>query len=401
MTAVELFAGAGGLAIGSHEAGFRHLAVVEVDRHAAATVRDNSKFVLGIDPSCVLEADVRSVDLSCHRGMVDLLAGGPPCQPFSHGGMGRGHTDERNMFPSFISALETLRPRAVLIENVAGLLRPRFTMYWEYILSRLHLPTHAPRTNESWEDHLVRLRKVQARYVPADERYEVRAQILDAADFGVPQRRKRVMIVGYRGDLGITPRQLPQTHSAEALLREQWITGTYWQRHRVAPHEHHMNAQFFRTLDVACAELPDCMEQPWLTVRDAIANLPSAVPRGGEPRIANHIQHPGARPYKGHCGSVYDGPAKALKAGAHGTPGGENTVIDPKTGMLRYFTIREAARLQTFPDNWEFRGSWSATIKQLGNAVPVDIAACFASEIFSRLATHDAVNVHSSEHATA
>jgi DNA (cytosine-5)-methyltransferase 1 len=109
------------------------------------------------------------------------------------------------------------------------------------------------------------------------------------------------------------------------------------------------------------------MEAAWRTVRDAIAGL-------GEPNgLNNHVRQDGARVYPGHTGSPLDEPAKALKAGDHGVPGGENMMVrDDKS--VRYFTIREAARLQGLPDDWSFPSSWSESMRQLGNAVPVELA---------------------------
>jgi len=90
-------------------------------------------------------------------------------------------------------------------------------------------------------------------------------------------------------------------------------------------------------------------------------------------KFQNHRFQPGAKIYPGHTGSPIDLPAKALKAGVHGVPGGENMMVKDD-GSVRYFTIRESARLQTFPDEFEFSGSWSEAMRQLGNAVPVDLA---------------------------
>ena len=110
-------------------------------------------------------------------------------------------------------------------------------------------------------------------------------------------------------------------------------------------------------------------EKPWLTVRDAIGDLP---PPAKREKIVGHWQHPGARAYPNHTGSCLDEPAKALKAGDHGVPGGENMLADRK-GCVRYFTIREMARLQGFPDDFVISGSWKAATRQLGNAVPPSI----------------------------
>jgi DNA (cytosine-5)-methyltransferase 1 len=100
--------------------------------------------------------------------------------------------------------------------------------------------------------------------------------------------------------------------------------------------------------------------------------------------IANHRFQPGARAYPGHTGSPLDQPAKTLKAGVHGVPGGENMLLSPD-GSLRYFTVRESARLQTFPDDFVFHGSWSETMRQLGNAVPVELAAVVARGVWASL----------------
>jgi DNA (cytosine-5)-methyltransferase 1 len=125
------------------------------------------------------------------------------------------------------------------------------------------------------------------------------------------------------------------------------------------------------------------MRLPWLTVRDAIASLPDPErePNNGTP---NHTVNPGAKAYSGHTGSPIDEPAKTLKAGDHGVPGGENMLVLPD-GTVRYFTIREAARLQTFPDEYVFPRSWSESMRQLGNAVPVKLAEVIARSVCDAL----------------
>jgi DNA (cytosine-5)-methyltransferase 1 len=121
-------------------------------------------------------------------------------------------------------------------------------------------------------------------------------------------------------------------------------------------------------------------------VRDAISDLPDPE-KNPEASAAyhNHRFQPGARSYPGHTGSPLDEPAKTLKAGDHGVPGGENMLLRPD-GSIRYFTVRESARLQTFPDEFLFHGSWTETMRQLGNAVPVDLATIIASDVKSHLA---------------
>ena len=125
------------------------------------------------------------------------------------------------------------------------------------------------------------------------------------------------------------------------------------------------------------------IEKPWQTVRDAINGLPDPQSSVGKP-ISNHRYQPGARSYPGHTGSPLDLPAKTLKAGVHGVPGGENMLLKPD-GSVRYFTVRESARLQTFPDKYELHGSWTEAMRQLGNAVPVELARVIAKDVATHL----------------
>lgn len=386
------------MALGLHDAGFRHLALVEWDSFAAETLRQNSKRVLGMSPKLVYECDASHIDYTIFADKVDLLAGGPPCQPFSNAGRSKGAADSRDTFPILLEAVASVRPKAVLIENVKGLLRNKFDDYVGYILKRLEFPLAKPLDSESWKSHYQRLMQFNRDDFELDEQYTLNLQLIDTADYGVPQRRERVIITASRRDLNLPSFYLAPTHSKEALLVSQWITGQYWEKHSVEPYSN-LGIKEQRLL----AKLRDGLETrrlnhslfpkldplslvPWQTVRDAIGDLPEPVSRGEAEIIHNHIQHPGARVYKGHVGSFLDYPAKALKAGTHGTPGGENMLrINRDDSTVRYFTTREAARLQTFPDVWRFHGTWGACIKQLGNAVPVKVAQLFATEIRKRL----------------
>jgi DNA (cytosine-5)-methyltransferase 1 len=187
MRSLELFAGAGGLALGVAGAGFRHEAVVERDQNACGTIRENNQ--RGVIDWPLFETDVRKFDYSAYGEGIDLLAGGPPCQPFSIGGKHRGYNDTRNLFPETIRAVRELKPRAVLFENVKGLLRESFAKYFEYILLQIAYPELEHKPGEEWVSHLSRLEKHHTSGKHDGLSYQVVFRLLNAADYGVPQRR--------------------------------------------------------------------------------------------------------------------------------------------------------------------------------------------------------------------
>ena len=387
MKSVELFAGAGGLAMGVAEAGFEHLGIVESDQWCCETINHNR--LRGARPvadwPAVSPMDIKDVHFGGLPTDIDLVSGGPPCQPFSLGGKHRGHADTRNLFPDLVRAVRVLRPRAVIVENVKGLLRKSFDPYFKYIVLTLTYPALVPGRDEAWTDHMARLERHHTS--GGELEYRVDFELLNAADYGVPQRRERVFIVAFRADLGVEwsfHDDLPKTHSPDSLLWDQWISGDYWDRHRVALGKRPKPpARSISRIPVLASSLVPPTGSPWRTVRDAISDLPD--PRSGEAgAFANHRFNPGARSYPGHTGSPWDQPAKTLKAGDHGVPGGENTLRHPN-GRVRYFTVREAARLQTFPDRFEFHGSWTETMRQLGNAVPVQLSFRVADSVANAL----------------
>ena len=391
LTSVELFAGVGGLALGVSNAGFEHKAVVEMDADACHTIRENQR---RNDPALpqlsrwpLHETDVRQFDFGNVGEGTDLLAAGVPCQPWSLGGKHRGYADDRNLFPDAVSAIRKLRPKAVLIENVKGLLRQSFAKYFEYITLMVAHPEVTRKGEESWSSHLGRLEKHHTAGSQRGLEYNVVFQLLNAANYGVPQRRERVFIVAFRSDLGIRWSFPEETHSADALLMDQWSRGgAYWDRHRVAKKDRpEAPTKLLPRLRRADGRLfPDGL--PWCTVRDAITGLPEPE-SNRDAECFNHIFQSGARSYPGHTGSPLDEPAKTLKAGDHGVPGGENMLRLPD-GSVRYFTVRESARLQTFPEEFRFYGSWTETMRQLGNAVPVDLARLVAADIGEKLSNH-------------
>lgn len=388
MKSVELFAGAGGLAMGVSLAGFESLAVIEWDRWACDTIRENQRRAYPLTQDWRLwEGDVRNFDWLSIPDNIDLLAGGPPCQPFSMGGKHQAFGDERDMFPSTVEIVRKLKPKSFIIENVKGLTRSSFTNYYQYILLQLEFPEVERRQYDTWMDHLQRLQeeKTSGGMHAKGLTYHVVPTLVNAADYGVPQKRERVFIVGFRSDLGVEWSFPRATHSYDALLYSQWVTGEYWEQHKIPKSR---RPAIPDNLDNRIKKLGGLLipfeESRWRTVRDALLDV--TVPRtGGAQDFHNHCYQSGARIYKGHTGSPLDLPAKTLKAGDHGVPGGENMMV-MDDGCVRYFSVRESARLQTFPDGYVFHGSWTETMRQLGNAVPVALARRVAASVATCLA---------------
>lgn len=154
--------------------------------------------------------------------------------------------------------------------------------------------------------------------------YRVSHALLNAADYGVPQIRERVFIVGLRSDIDA-----------------EWS----W-------------------------PLPNTAHSGRKTIAETIGHLP---PPQTNHRLFDHVFVDGARPYPGHTGSAIDKPSKTIKAGAHGVPGGENMLLFPD-GTARYMTVREAKLIQTFPPDYKISGKWGEALRQIGNAVPVQLA---------------------------
>src|SRR5690554_6705468 len=191
MSSIELFAGAGGLAMGMARAGFQHSAVVEWDYDACQTIRKNRTHYDSHGEDFVLyEGDARDFDLTPYSGRVEVISGGPPCQPFSLGGKHRGNLDERDMFPTAVQAVHKTMPRAFIFENVKGLLRQSFASYFEYTYLQLSHPEVIKRQGETWEEHLARLEGLHTS--GKQPTYNVVFRLLNAADYGVPQKRERV-----------------------------------------------------------------------------------------------------------------------------------------------------------------------------------------------------------------
>lgn len=336
MQTLELFAGCGGLAKGLELAGFEHAGLLEINHQACESLRAN------FDSRLVHEMDVKKIDFHEFKG-VDLVSGGPPCQPFSLGGLAKANNDARDMFPQAIRAISEIKPRGFMFENVKGLLRSKFAPYFNYIILRLSFPDCAQKDEETWRSHLGRLKRIEEGAHYTGLRYKVQFKLLNAVDYGVPQVRERVFIVGLREDVSVA-----------------WA----WP-------------------EKVCAD-----NGSRVSISSALAGVPD--PRVDPSYAEDHVFIGGARVYPGHTGSDFSKPSKTIKAGAHGVPGGEN-MLRFADGSLRYMTIHEAKLIQTFPSDYWVTGSWGEALRQIGNAVPVKLAQCVGERLHKVLAEDSAI----------
>jgi DNA (cytosine-5)-methyltransferase 1 len=313
LTSVEVCAGAGGQALGLEQAGFKHLACVEIDPQACETLRLNR-------PAWnVMEGDLRGIvanrELQEFAG-CDLLAGGVPCPPFSLAGRQLGADDERDLFPAILDLAGQLQPRAVLIENVRGLLGDRFTDYRRVILERL---AGLGYQRTEWE-------------------------LLQAANYGVPQLRPRAILVGLRDDV---PRQ--------------W----FW-------------------------PVPEPDAAP--TVGEALLDLMS---EGGWPHAGEWVERASrvaptlVGGSKKHGGPDL-GPTRAKREWASMGCSGMGIANEPPgpdepRDHAPRLTVRMTARLQGFPDDWQFAGRKTAQYRQVGNAFPPPVARAIGVQIAEAL----------------
>ena len=316
-TSIEVCAGAGGQAIGLHQAGFRHVALVEIDPHAAETLRRNGARTRWWKGSAVHETSLVGWVPPLEVGEIDLVAGGVPCPPFSIAGRQLGHEDERDLFPAILELVERVQPRAVMIENVRGLLSKKFEPYRVRILKRL-----------------VRLG------------YEADWELLEAADFGVPQLRPRSILVAMRPD---------------AWKSFKWPTPTE------------------RIVTVGGALYPLMAEGGWEGAEAWAASASDIAPTlvGGS---------------KKHGGADL-GPTRAKRAWSdrHGVDalGVADGPPQPGHGGMPKLTVPMAAVIQGFPSNWEFAGRKTAAYRQVGNAFPPPVARAVGKQIAKALRASD------------
>ena len=301
ITVLELCAGAGGQALGFEQAGFNHVGLVELDHHACATLRHNR-------PEWnVLEEDLNKFDPTPYVGRVDVVAAGLPCPPFSKAGKQLGELDERNLFPAALEIIKALKPRAVVIENVRGIMDAVFQDYRTFIEGQL---------DGYWTDW----------------------NLLNASDYGVPQLRPRVNFVAIKEGL---------QHNFNWPTRNPANTPTVGE----ALHEL-MAARGWEGADA------------WRDTASLIA--PTLV--GGS---------------KKHGGPDL-GPTRAKKAwaclGVNGM-GIANDAPEPGFQGLPKLTVTMAAKVQGFPEDWEFQGGKTAAYRQVGNAFPPPVAAAVATKL--------------------
>ncbi len=305
-TCLELCAGAGGQALGLEQAGFRHEALVEIDADCCRTLRHNRP---GWN---VLEEDLRLARLEKWAG-VDLVAGGLPCPPFSVAGKQLGEQDERNLFPALFRILAAVRPRAMMIENVRGLMEPRFAFYRRQI-------------------------EAECRNLG----YFLLWYLVNASNFGVPQLRPRVIIIGLpygTEDLFVDPAENAEAPSVGEALYDL-MASRGWKQ---AP--------------------------LWRKRANGIA--PTIV--GGS---------------KKHGGPDL-GPTRAKRAWAALGVNSHLIATEPPAADFEgapQLTVRMVARLQGFPDNWEFCGNKTAQYRQVGNAFPPPVARAFGESLRHYLA---------------
>ncbi|EPX16824.1 DNA (cytosine-5-)-methyltransferase [Streptococcus pyogenes] len=319
MKSIELFAGAGGLALGIEKAGFDTIGLVEFDSAAAETLKHNRPNwnVIHDDIANISKLDLEDY-FSITKGELDLLSGGAPCQSFSYAGKRLGLEDTRGtLFFHYAVFLEKLQPKMFLFENVKGLTSHDKGKTYSTILN-----------------------------VFESEGYTVQSKVLNSWDYGVAQKRERMIMVGIRNDLidKITF-EYPDKHEYKPVLRDI---------------------------------LDNCPTSLGMQYSENKRKIFELVPPGGYWR---DIPEDIAKEYMKSTWEMGGGRTGILRRMSLDEP--SLTVLTSPTQKqterchpieARPFTVRENARIQSFPDDWEFKGSVGNQYKQVGNAVPVNLA---------------------------
>lgn len=325
-TTIELFAGAGGLALGVEKAGFKTLGAVEFDHDACETLRSNRPEWNVIEDDI---ANLTSKDLSevfdIKPGELDLLSGGAPCQSFSYAGKRLGLEDTRGtLFYHYAVFLKQLQPKMFLFENVRGLLTHDKGRTYQTIVNTFF-----------------------------DCGYNIFRKVLNAWDYDTAQKRERLITIGVRHDiLSKVNYEFPAPSEYKPVLRDV---------------------------------LNNVPESPYIPYGEKKRKLFELVPPGGYWR---DIDPELAKEYMKSCWEMEGGRTGILRRLSLDEP--SLTVLTSPSQKqterchpleARPFTIRENARIQGFPDSWKFCGSIASQYKQVGNAVPVNLAYKVAKEI--------------------
>lgn len=323
VTGIELFAGAGGLALGLEQAGINGLAYVEFDKYACDTLRINRPHWN------VIEEDINLVDFSSFNGQVDVVTGGAPCQAFSYAGKKLGFGDTRGtLFAQFARCVKETQPKLFLFENVRGMLTHDFG-----------------RTFETIKHEFTTLG------------YETHVKVLNAVNYGVGQKRERLIVVGVRSDISsILHFEFPQPDSRPTVLSDVL--------RNVPPSPHQPYSERKRKI-MELVPPGGC----WVDLPDEVAREymgASYYSGGGRRGIARRMA------WDEPCLTLTTSPSQKQTERCH-------------PDETRPFTVREYARIQSFPDEWQFAGSIGQQYKQIGNAVPVEFSRRIGQQMVQSL----------------
>ena len=327
---IELFAGAGGLAIGLEKAGFNAIALNEIDKNACATLRKNR-------PNWnVIEGDISNVDFTVYKN-IDFLSGGFPCQAFSYAGNKLGFEDTRgSLFFDFARAIKEIKPKVFLGENVRGLLTHDKGKTLEAIKSVIH----------------------ELGYTLIEPR------VLKAIFYRVPQKRERLFLVCIRNDLAkYNNFEWPEPFNKILTVKDALKKGVLYPSNCPESQGQIYPERKKKILSMVppggCwVDLPDDIQREYMQK--------SYFMGGGKTGMARRLS--------------YDSPSLTLTC----APAQKQTErCHPE--YTRPLKIREYARIQTFPDKWAFMGSISSQYKQIGNAVPVNLAHAIGKKLIALL----------------
>lgn len=328
MRAIDLFSGPGGMTIGMKRAGFEPIVSVEKRKDAVETYSRHTPDAIHFND------DIRKISFEQYKGKADLIYGGPPCQPFSTGGLRKGTADARNMFPEFIRAIREVRPRAFIAENVPGLATKSKLQYLAELLDMFE-----------------------------NEGYKVTWKVLLAADFGVPQKRRRLFIVGIRDNVFCFPKA---SHGSDLKFDHVPTSDIVSKKQPLGTPP---------DCPVIFAKFPDPRRNPYA---GQVYN------GGGRPIDLNapcHTILASAGGYKTHWVDMFN---IAPEYAAHLMGGGA-----PREGAVpgaRRLTIEESALIQSFPPDMSFAGSRSSQYTQIGDAVPPLLAEVLGRALQKQLA---------------